>query len=235
LTTAVDLWVIDKLNSLSQASFTFDKTVYVIAQTDLLKGGVLLAMLWWCWTRRGGKLIGYDLYAVRTIGGALLAILVGRAMQNYLPMRLRPGHEPTLDFILPHTMNMAGVDGWSSFPSDHAVLFFALSLAIWRSNRWLGIASFLWTFFVICLPRVYLGLHYPTDILVGGLVGVLVMIFALRVPLPAILCQWLPRLQASHPGVVYSLAFLGTYQMATLFANARRIVEGVSVVFFAGG
>ncbi|WP_207458730.1 phosphatase PAP2 family protein [Azospirillum sp. SYSU D00513] len=230
MTTAVDLWVIEHLNAFSRVSFTFDKTVYVIAQTDLLKGGVLMAILWWCWTRRDGRLIGEDLYAVRTVVGALLAILVGRAMQNYLPMRLRPGHEPTLDFVLPHTVDMAGVDGWSSFPSDHAVLFFGLSFAIWKASRWLGLAAFLWTLLVICLPRVYLGFHYATDIIVGGLVGVAVVAFAMWVRLPGWLHRGLAWLQASQPGVVYALAFLGTYQMATVFANARRIVEGVSVV-----
>ena len=230
MTTAFDLAIMEPLNALSRVSMTADKTIYVIAQSDLLKGGVLLALLWWCWTRRSGTLIGPDLYSVRTIVGALVAIAVGRGMQNFLPMRLRPVHDPDIGFVVPHDVNAWAVDGWSSFPSDHAVLFFALATALWWANRTVGIVAFLWTLVVICLPRVYLGLHYPTDILAGGVVGVLIMIAVLTVPVPAGLRDWLGRLQAVRPGLVYSLGFLVTLQMATLFANMRRLIDGAATV-----
>ena len=225
-----DLFVTRALNGFSRDSFLFDRIVYEVSRTDLLKGGVLLALLWWCWTRRNGQLISQDLLAIRTVAGALLAILVGRALQNFLPMRLRPGHEPSLDFVLPHGVSMTGLDGWSSFPSDHAVLFFALSAAAWASSRVIGLVAFLWTAVVICLPRIYLGLHYASDILAGAAVGIAVMAFALRLPLPPSVYRWLSGLQATHPGILYALAFLGTYQMATLFANSRLLVEGLTLV-----
>ena len=230
MTTAFDLAIVHWLNAYSRASMTVDKTIYVIAQSDLLKGGVLLALLWWCWTRRNGALIGPDLYSVRTMAGALVAIAVGRALQNFLPMRLRPVHDPDLGFIVPHDVNAWAVDGWSSFPSDHAVLFFALATAVWWASRTLGVLAFLWTLVAICLPRVYLGLHYPTDILAGGVVGVFIMVVALAVPVPDRVGRWFGRLQDAQPGFVYAVGFLLTLQMATLFANARRLVEGVTTV-----
>lgn len=60
MTTAFDLVIIGWLNGYSRASMAADKTIYVIAQSDLLKGGVLMALLWWCRTRRSGRLIGPD-------------------------------------------------------------------------------------------------------------------------------------------------------------------------------
>ncbi|WP_353858163.1 phosphatase PAP2 family protein [Azospirillum formosense] len=230
MTTAFDLVIIGWLNGYSRASVAADKSIYVIAQSDLLKGGVLMALLWWCWTRRSGRLIGPDLYAVRTIVGALLAIAIGRGMQNFLPMRLRPVHDPELGFVVPYDVNAWAVDGWSSFPSDHAVLFFALAAALWWSNRLVGAFAFLWTLVVICLPRVYLGLHFPTDILAGGVVGVLIMAAVLAVPVPERLARRVLGWQDTRPGIVYALAFLVTLQMATLFANARRLIEGAMTV-----
>ena len=230
MTTAFDLAIMETLNAFSRVSMTADKAIYVIAQSDLLKGGDLLALLWWCWTRRSGALIGPDLYSVRTIVGALIAIAVGRGMQNFLPMRLRPVLNPDIDFVVPYDVNAWAVDGWSSFPSDHAVLFFALATALWWANRTVGVVAFLWTLVVICLPRVYLGLHYPTGILAGGVVGVLIMVAVLVVPVPAGLRDWFGRMQALRPGLVYSLGFLVTLQMATLFANMRRLIDGAATV-----
>lgn len=223
--TEFDQGILALLNGFSQQSLAFDRAVVEMSRNDLLKGGVLIGLLWWCWTRREGGLLGQDLHAPRTVIGALLGILVGRAMQNYLPMRLRPGHEPSLEFTLPHMMNMDALDGWSSFPSDHALLFFGLAAAVWAVSRPLGWVAFLWTALVICLPRMYLGLHYPTDVIVGGLVGIAVMALALKVPLPGILYRGLGTLQCRHPGVVYALAFLGTFQMATLFNSSRRLAQ----------
>lgn len=230
MTTAFDLVIMNTLNAYSRHSVAVDKAIYVIAQSDLLKGGVLMALLWWVWTRSNGRLIGPDLLSIRTIAGALLAILVGRAMQNFLPMRLRPVHDPDLAFVIPHDVNAWAVDGWSSFPSDHAVLFFGLATAVWWASRGLGALAFLWTLVVICLPRVYLGLHFPTDILAGGVVGVAIMALVLAVPVPEGPRRWFARQQDVRPGIVYALGFLLTLQMATLFANARRLVEGAMTV-----
>lgn len=232
---AFDLAIIHFLNGFAWLSPTFDKAVYVVAQSHSLKGGVLLAMLWWCWARRTGQPLGTDLYAVRTVVGALVAIVVGRLMQNELPMRLRPVHDARVGFVVPADVKVEAVDGWSSFPSDHAVLFFALATAVWWSSRRLGIVAYLWALIVICLPRVYLGLHFPTDILSGAVVGIAVMAVMLRVPVPRALPDWIGRQQMMRPGLLYSAAFVVTLQMATLFEDSRRLLSGVSRVLLGNG
>jgi len=57
-----------------------------------------------------------------------------------------------------------------SFPSGHAAFFFALAMAVYFFNKRAS-----WWFFVgaalIGLSRIYVGIHYPSDILAGALVG----------------------------------------------------------------
>ena len=68
-------------------------------------------------------------------------------------------------------MNPSFISGWSSFPSDNATLFFGLTACIFLVSRRAGILVFCHTFLVVAFSRVYLGFHYPSDILAGALLG----------------------------------------------------------------
>ncbi|MGB8194763.1 MAG: phosphatase PAP2 family protein [Chitinophagaceae bacterium] len=61
----------------------------------------------------------------------------------------------------------------SSFTSSHATSHFALGMFIWqtlkRLSKWWGMI-FLWAF-AICYTQVYVGVHYPLDVICGGLLG----------------------------------------------------------------
>lgn len=60
-----------------------------------------------------------------------------------------------------------------SFPSGHAAFFFALAAAIYFHNKKLGVWFFL-SATIISVARVIAGVHYPSDILGGALVGIAV-------------------------------------------------------------
>ena len=59
-----------------------------------------------------------------------------------------------------------------SFPSNLAAVVFGLALAVWLMNKktgtWLLIMAL-----VACFARVYVGIHYPSDILGGAAFGVM--------------------------------------------------------------
>jgi len=58
-----------------------------------------------------------------------------------------------------------------AFPSGHAALFFAVSTIVFLYNKKAGIIFFI-SSFLICLTRVFTGIHWPLDILAGIVVGV---------------------------------------------------------------
>ncbi len=82
----------------------------------------------------------------------------------------------------------------AGFPSDHATAAFAIAVALLlRDRRWgagvLGLAT------LLAVGRVALGLHYPTDVLAGALLGggvaALLHLPALRRPVDR-LADWVP-------------------------------------------
>ena len=109
---------------------------------------------------------------------------------------------------------------WSSFPSDHATMFFALATGIWFLSRPLGLASMVHVAIVICLPRVYLGLHYPTDVLAGALIGVGVAWFICG-PRFRPFWGWGLRCMERYPAGFYAAAYLLTFEMASMFDEFR--------------
>ena len=67
----------------------------------------------------------------------------------------------------------------SSFPSDHAAAAFAIAAVLFAYHRTLGLAA-LALAAVVGFARVYVGAHYPADVLCGAAIGVVVGLVLVR-------------------------------------------------------
>ena len=65
-----------------------------------------------------------------------------------------------------------------SLPSLHAANFFAMAVVAWAARRWLGIAAMV-VAVAVAAGRVYVGVHWPTDVLAGAVWGSLCAVAAL--------------------------------------------------------
>jgi undecaprenyl-diphosphatase len=70
-----------------------------------------------------------------------------------------------------------------SFPSGHATSFFALALAVFFINKKWG-WRFLVATIVIGIARIFVGVHWPSDILGGAIIG-LGSAFLIKMLLPS--------------------------------------------------
>lgn len=226
----LDLLVLHLLNQFAHRSRLLDTLVVILVNANLLKGVVLMAILWGLWFHdTAGPVSAQPTESTRRArllaccGVAILAVLAARLLAHVLPYRERPLHTPGIGYILPYTMEPQSLIHWSSFPSDHAVLFFALATGIYQvSRRWGGLAL-LHAVLFIAVPRIYLGIHWFTDILAGTVLGVALALAGMRSRLMARLQRRLDALMPRHPALCYAAFFVLTYLIATLFDDARYI------------
>jgi undecaprenyl-diphosphatase len=222
---AFDKFALPLFNDHAGQWLAADKAIAFLSNYHLLKGGVLVALIWWAWFSPAGIQARNRAHVMATLMGCFVAVLAGRAMPNFLPLRLRPLHDPDVDVHIAYDMSRAVLDGASSFPSDHAVLFFSLSVGLLFVSRAVGLFAIGYTTLFIALPRVYLGLHYPTDILAGGLLGGLIAVLFNRYAAGGAVIASVTRFSSVKPEFFYPLFFLVSYQLAELF-------EGVRALFF---
>lgn len=221
----LDAAIVTVANSFAGKSVAFDRVMLGLVHTHLFEGGVVTAFMCYVWLAPDGRLVSPRMVFARSATGAMAAIVLARGLQLLLPFRARPRHDPELDFTFLAGQPTGALESWSSFPSDHAVLYFAVATAVFYANRRAGAFAYLWTAFFTCLPRIYVGAHYLSDLAAGAVIGIFVMWAAFRVPLPAAFPALLARWEDRHPLSLFALAFLFAFQVATVFDDTRRIAK----------
>jgi undecaprenyl-diphosphatase len=109
-------------------------------------------------------------------GGIMLTILIADQVTSGLMKpffeRLRPCHDPRWEGII-HNYGRCG--GLYGFVSSHAANTFGLAVFLNRKLKG-KIKGLPWLYlyaFVVSYTRIYLGVHYPWDILLGAVMGTL--------------------------------------------------------------
>ncbi len=121
------------------------------------------------------------LCAALAVGLTALAV---HLLTEYGPYRLRPSDAyPALVNLLTYARSDP------SFPSEPAAVAFAFASGVWLIRRGKLSAVMLIMAALLAFARVYVGVHYPLDVLAGAAIGIIVSFaafgfFRLIEPLP---------------------------------------------------
>jgi membrane-associated phospholipid phosphatase len=202
------------------AASVLNRIVMFVADAELLKGGVLMAVLWGLWLAGGDRRRATEIRSrvLMTVAGGFAALCVARLLAVLLPYRSRPFEA----FASDAPVAVRALESWSAFPSDHAALFFAIATGILMISRPLGLLALAHAVVVITLPRLYLGLHYPTDLLAGAAIGSACAVAAGWAPVRTRCTARVLGWSAAHAPWLTALAFVMTFEIATLFDSVRN-------------
>jgi undecaprenyl-diphosphatase len=178
----------------------FDRVMEFVGEYGTMLGIVLLGL--WCWWR-----VRRHDDAVTSVAGlvwaplaAAIALLINIPIRGFVE-RPRPFNDHKGLEVL-----IAGKTDYS-FVSDHATLAMAIAVGVFVANRKFGLAA-IGLAVVAGFCRVYMGVHYPTDVIGGFALGTAVALLlapvamALLTPLMAAISRsqkvgWLVRAKGS--------------------------------------
>jgi undecaprenyl-diphosphatase len=222
LVNAFDVTIIHFFNAFACRSAMLDQAMST--RNVFVVGGVPMAFFWYAWILYGSADSEKRQVLVAGIVDSVFALFVARVLAFSLPFRPRPFNNPALHFHLPIGVDPTAFIHWSSFPSDRATLFFCVAAILWIVSRWLGTLAICYAFSAICLPAIYSGVHYPTDIIAGAALGIGVACLCKSAKFTAFVARPALSWLNTNPGLFHSVLFLWTFEIAELFTSVRHLV-----------
>ncbi|XHM68131.1 phosphatase PAP2 family protein [Streptomyces nigra] len=161
-----DVELLYDINGLAKdAPHWFDRVMEYVGEYGVLLG-LVLAVLWCWWTvrRRGAEDAASSVAAlVWAPLAAAIAVLVNVPIRGFVE-RPRPFNDHQGLEVL-----VSGKTDYS-FVSDHATIAMALGVALFVANRKFGLVG-IGLALLEGFCRVYMGVHYPTDVVGGFALG----------------------------------------------------------------
>jgi undecaprenyl-diphosphatase len=223
-----DVHILMFLNQFAGHWQWLDFVVTKVYTNNLIGGGTITVLAWYALFDRkeeGQPCKRHELLLGAILLGAV-SVVAARGLALSLPFRARPIWTPALHFRLPQGADLVLL-GWSAFPSDHAALFFALATGIFFVSRPLGWLAVGWVAIFISLPALYLGVHWPTDVIVGACLGVSIAHVAKIPAVREVVRQFTTRWHRQQPGLFFAALFLWSYEIVRLFEDIRRVLQGL--------
>lgn len=161
----LDQWLLLKINGLNtpwldSTMYSLTQGIYWLPLYILVIGFIVYRAHW--------KTISILLFLAVVI---LLTDQLSASLIKPWVGRLRPSHNPELEGLLHFVNNYKG--GLYSFVSSHATNAFGIATFLWlilrKKINWIWV-MYLWAI-IFSLTRIYLGVHYPSDIIGGAVLG----------------------------------------------------------------
>lgn len=229
--SAFDTHITLFLNSFAGRFWSVDRVVKFLQSNDLAQGLFAMAVFYYVWFQPRGSDNSAETTQRRqrllvTLFMCVPAVLAARVVAWSLPYRMRPIYSPDLHLRRAYSFDPGILLSWSSFPSDHAVFYFAFATGIFLVSRKTGLLLYLHAAFIICLPRIYLGAHYPSDVLAGAMLGCGFACLTKWTALRSLATRQAFRLHERSLGLFHAALFYFAYETAHMYEDLRHLGIG---------
>ncbi|PFE02311.1 undecaprenyl-diphosphatase [Bacillus sp. AFS023182] len=152
------------INDLGKQYSSLNSTMVFLAEYMVYFLGLIIIIYWFTQSRKNKMMIIQAMVAFVT--AEIIGKLAGKFHLNYQPFAVLPDVNKLVD----HAVD-------NSFPSDHTILFFSICFSFWLVRKKTG--SLLLTLaFCVAISRIWVGVHYPFDVITGALIGIISALFS---------------------------------------------------------
>ncbi len=151
------------INNFSRHTSWLHTPMAAYAKYGLGVFAILMLIAWWYARRQPDRVMASALLAPVL---AVLAFVINQPVAGAVGEQRPYNKIPNVLVLL-----VKGHD-WS-FPSDHAILAGAVTLTLFYVSKRLGFISLAFAL-LMAFARVYVGVHYPQDVLVGLIEGIVI-------------------------------------------------------------
>ncbi|MGV2488255.1 UNVERIFIED_CONTAM: undecaprenyl-diphosphatase [Bacillus mycoides] len=126
--------------------------------------GLIIIAYWFTGSRKSRMMVIQAMVAF--VIAEVIGKIAGKFHLNYQPFAVLPDVNKLVD----HAVD-------NSFPSDHTILFFSICfsfLLVRKKTGWLWIILA----FCVAISRIWVGVHYPFDVVIGALIGCVSALFS---------------------------------------------------------
>lgn len=151
------------INELGKEYVSFNPAFVFIAEYMVAILAVCLLIYWFSGSRRNRLMV--ISCCVSFLVAEVLGKLSGSVYSNQQPF----AELENVNKLIDKTVG-------NSFPSDHTILFFSITVSIWLFRRRY---SFLWIVvaLLVGISRIWVGVHYPADVLFGAFIASISAVF----------------------------------------------------------
>ena len=129
---------------------------------------LLLIAVYWCWDKRIGEYLLFSLYVAMSFNGLLKDVIC--RPRPFLNDQYSDLRYVSVKGLLVDTEHLSS--SWS-FPSGHSQTAGSIYGSLINGRKpWIKVCGIV-LILLVMVSRVYLGVHYPTDTIVGAVLGLL--------------------------------------------------------------
>ncbi len=220
------------LNNYCGKSLFLDTLQLIFLSVDAIRTAILVALIMGIWEY--GR-VQNDIKANKKVIAILFSIILSLGIIETLNAVIQ-SPRPIVTYesqmrapLLTNDTKPLWKNSWvrnekhGSFPSDTVALLGTLAFGIFFWNRSLGIIAILYVIISGIIPRLYFGLHYPSDMFLGLLIAFISTITIDRINLFNKLSEKIIKTINSSPYLYGAIGFYTAYIISEKFILIRKL------------